>query len=113
MGEYMRFGKSFMIAVGSVAALAAAEPAAAAFLSPLAAGAAVKSREALQPAHGFHCRPEYGWNPRTGYYDLHIHQKSCRDYRRCVGVYRKCLRLFGNEYTQRRYTLCMMELDCY
>jgi hypothetical protein len=77
----------------------------------------------LKKTHGFHCRVEFGWNPLTGYYQLHRHEGICRDFNRCLGVHRKCIRIYARgwntwEYEKWgwdnwKYTNCMVKYECY
>lgn len=77
----------------------------------------------IQKAHGFHCRAELGWNPMTGYYQFHRHEKICRNFNRCLAVHRRCIRIYARgwnswEYEKWgwdnwKYTSCMIDNDCY
>lgn len=79
--------------------------------------------KSVEKVHGFHCRAEFGWNPLTGYYQLHRHEGICRDFNRCLSVHRKCIRIYARgwntwEYEKWgwdnwKYTNCMIKYECY
>jgi hypothetical protein len=76
-----------------------------------------------QKAHGFHCRPMYGWDPRLGIYHVHRHEGICRDYQRCLRVMYRCDAIMGRGwepwsyerwgFDNGRYDKCMLEAGCY
>ncbi len=77
----------------------------------------------LQLAHGFHCRPMYGWDPRLGIYHLHRHPGICKDYQRCMKVMYRCDFLHGKGweswsyerwgFDNWRFDKCMLDAGCY
>jgi hypothetical protein len=77
----------------------------------------------VQMAHGFHCRPMYGWDPRAGIYHLHKHEGICRDFKRCLRVMYRCDAVMGKGwepwsyerwgFDNWRYDRCMLEAGCY
>lgn len=77
----------------------------------------------VQKAHGFHCRPMYGWDPRQGIYHVHRHEGICRDYQRCLRVMYRCDAIMGRGwepwsyerwgFDNWRYDKCMLEAGCY
>lgn len=77
----------------------------------------------LNRIHGFHCRSELGWNPRTGIVDRHSHAGICRDYKRCLEIHHRCIFVHGRGWDSWkyerwgednwRYTECMLERGCY
>lgn len=84
---------------------------------------ALENNEILQKAHGFHCRAELGWNPRTGVYERHSHMGICKNYKRCLEVHHRCILVLGRGWDSWkyerwgddnwRYTNCMLERGCY
>lgn len=77
----------------------------------------------VQKAHGFHCRPMYGWDPRLGIYHVHRHEGICRDYQRCLRVMYRCDLVMGRGwepwsyerwgFDNWRYDKCMLDAGCY
>ena len=92
---------------------------------PLLNSAAATSQPALyfEKIHGFHCREEYGWDPRSGRYSRHSHRGICEDYKRCLEVHHRCIFIHGRGFEgwryerwgrdNWRYTNCMLERKCY
>ncbi len=86
-------------------------------------GSGPEKNQLFQRAHGFHCRSELGWNPRTGLYERHSHLGICRDYKRCLEVHHRCIFVLGRGWDSWkyerwgddnwRYTSCMLERGCY
>lgn len=77
----------------------------------------------LNKVHGFHCRRELGWDPRTGVYRYHRHEGICQDYKRCMREMYKCNLFMGRGWDQWsferwgwdnwRYSSCMLDAGCY
>jgi hypothetical protein len=78
---------------------------------------------AVENVHGFHCREELGWDPRSGLYRRHSHAGICKDYKRCLEVHHRCIFVHGRGFEgwryerwgwdNWRYTNCMLERGCY
>lgn len=77
----------------------------------------------VQRVHGFHCRPELGWDPRSGLFRRHSHAGICSNYKRCLEVHHRCIFVLGRGWDSWkyerwyddnwRYTNCMLERGCY
>lgn len=77
----------------------------------------------VQLAHGFHCRPMVGWDPRFGVYRLHRHPGICRDQPRCLRVMYRCNLIMGRGweawsyerwgFDNWRFDKCMLDEGCY
>ena len=77
----------------------------------------------VQLAHGFHCRPMYGWDPRLGIYHRHSHPGICADYQRCLKVMYRCDLVRGKGwepwsyerwgFDNWRFDKCMLNAGCY
>jgi hypothetical protein len=77
----------------------------------------------VEKAHGFHCRPVLGWDPRAGAYHLHSHPGICKDYQGCWRQSQNCIFLLGRGWggweldrwgwDNWRYYACMMRTGCY
>jgi hypothetical protein len=77
----------------------------------------------IEKVHGFHCREELGWDPRSGLFRRHSHPGICRDYKRCLEVHHRCIFVNGRGFEgwryerwgrdNWRYTNCMLERGCY
>ena len=77
----------------------------------------------VQKVHGFHCRPELGWDPRSGVSRRHSHAGICENYKRCLQVHHRCIFVNGRGlggwkyenwgWDNWRYTDCMIERGCY
>lgn len=81
------------------------------------------SGQAITKVHGFHCRPEYGWDARVGDYRRHTHPGICRDYQGCMKQQQRCIFVHGRGwdvwkyerwgFDNWRYTNCMIRAGCY
>lgn len=103
-----------------VGLLSSADPA-----SAMGAAALAQSKliENVHKIHGFHCREELGWEPRSGLFRRHSHKGICDDYKRCLQVHHRCIFVNGRgiegwKYERWgndnwRYTSCMLERGCY
>lgn len=77
----------------------------------------------VQLAHGFHCRPMFGWDPRLGIYHKHRHEGICQDFQRCMKVMYRCNALMGKGwepwsyerwgFDNWRFDKCMLDAGCY
>ena len=77
----------------------------------------------VHKVHGFHCREELGWEPRSGLFRRHSHKGICDDYKRCLQVHHRCIFVNGRGiegwkyerwgHDNWRYTSCMLERGCY
>lgn len=77
----------------------------------------------LTRVHGFHCRRELGWNPRTGLYEYHRHEGICANYKGCVREMYRCNLLMGRGWDMWtyerwgwdnwRFDSCMLRAGCY
>jgi hypothetical protein len=63
--------------------------------------------------HGFHCKPEFGWDGRVGQFRWHRHVGICQDWRRCFEIYKFCEKAFGEGFRQYRADKCMLRNGCY
>jgi hypothetical protein len=92
--------------------------------APWAGAAAGKpGMQLLMRVHGFHCREELGWDPRSTSYRLHRHEGICRDYGRCLHQHKRCIFMWGRGWDSWnyeswgwdnwRYTACMLRHGCY
>lgn len=91
--------------------------------APGLGSAAKPSVLGLEKVHGFHCREEFGWDPRAGRYTRHSHAGICQDYKRCLEVHHRCIFIHGRGFEgwryerwgkdNWRYTNCMLERQCY
>jgi hypothetical protein len=108
-----------MVAAAGWTAAAAAPPQ---NISAQVRGAQAGVERLVTPVHGFHCRPEYGWNSHAGVYNMHRHEGVCESFDRCIGVHRKCLRVFARGwdkwnyerwgFNNWKYTSCMIRYGC-
>lgn len=77
----------------------------------------------VKKAHGFHCRPVRGWDPRLGIYHLHSHEAICRNHQRCMKVMYRCNFVMGRGWNtwdferwgsdNWRFDKCMLDSGCY
>jgi hypothetical protein len=77
----------------------------------------------VRKAHGFHCRPMFGWDPRLGIYHVHRHEGICRSYQRCMKVMYRCDLAMGRGwrtwdyerwgFDNWRFDKCMLDAGCY
>jgi len=82
-----------------------------------------ESSPSITRVHGFHCRPEVGWDARVGYYRRHSHPGICKDYEGCLKQQQRCIFINGRGwdvwkyerwgYDNWRYTNCMIKAGCY
>jgi len=107
-----------VLAAAVFAGMAQAEP-----LPGSRSTASHQTGSAIEKVHGFHCREEMGWDPRTGLYRRHSHMGICENYKRCLEVHHRCIFLNGRGFDSwryerwgwdnYRYTSCMLERGCY
>lgn len=118
-GRLIVFGLVIASLPGPLAETGAAQP-----LGMLVASEPASDQSGLvTKVHGFHCRKELGWDPRTGTYRYHRHEGICRDYKRCMREMYKCNLLMGRGWDQWsyerwtwdnwRYSQCMLDAGCY
>lgn len=77
----------------------------------------------VQKAHGFHCRPMFGWDPRLGIYHRHRHEGICENFQRCMKVMYRCNLRMGKGwepwsyerwgFDNWRFDKCMLDAGCY
>lgn len=92
-------------------------------ISLVRSDAAAQKSPYVQPVHGFHCRPMYGWDARFGIYHRHTHPGICANYQRCMKVMYRCDLLRGKGweawsyerwgFDNWRYDKCMLNAGCY
>jgi hypothetical protein len=80
------------------------------------------SDKVVTKVHGFHCRPEVGWDATLGYYRRHSHRGICRDYQGCMREQQRCIFMLGRGWDvwkyerwgseNWRYTNCMIRAGC-
>ena len=120
-GALQVFGKVGVIWLVTMLSLMA--PCAAAPAGVIGLAKDIESSRLFHRVHGFHCRSELGWNPRTGLYERHSHLGICRNYKRCLEIHHRCILVLGRGWDSWkyerwgddnwRYTECMLERGCY